>query len=232
MRFVLTLFILSVFVSFSSAQVLIIPSDISIKKPKNPLLAIDIQLTPLYSQFFGGKIYHEEIKYFSNTITDEMNSWFDREFTNVKIYEPSAQVVDLNKFKGAILRETQVYDIYKSKPLFGYGANAPTEGANTKEYLEILRKEYQASYVVYIFAVSLYTNLESAEIHPTSEVPEYRGFSYFYGIILDTKTGHIENISIVKDKTYPIYKDVNQKYITKRCKKLQRKMKNKINRLI
>lgn len=246
MKYTLTFLVLLTFIALSSAQVLIIPSDISIKEPQIGLFG-QTALTPIASEFVGGKMFHERNTYFSEMISAKMNAWMKETYPNVIIYDPQDSIVNLNKLKGAILREMSVYESLKTRPLFGSGGFKPKEGANTKYLLNKLKEKYNVKYVVYVFANSLY---REDGLFFSTEFPEYRGHSRFFGVLLDTETGYIEVIKNVKDKNRsrlvsiapgfsnnkyvertPIFKKVNEKYIAKRCKKIQKKLSRKIAKL-
>lgn len=243
MRVFCTFIILFCFHSFSKAQVLIIPSDVSIKKPKMKLFQ-ESALYPGLSQLVGGETFFDRNTYYSKLVTENMNHWLESNFDDAVLYQMTDSIVDLNKLQGAILREYPIYESYKSKPIFGRSGNFPTEGANTKEILGKLREEYQVDYVVWTFVNSILAD----DLFIKNEFPEYRGHSVFYSVVLNTKTGHIEVAVKVKDKEQldivnsnqlavlgepyrPIYKNINDKYIVRRCEKLQAKLKRRMKKL-
>lgn len=246
MRYITIILFIIGFQFNANTQILIIPSDMSIKKPKMTLFG-EVALLPSASQLVGGKLFHERNEFYSEMISENINSWFKQTYPNTKIYNSQDSLVNINKLKGAILREIPVYQSHHSKALFGSSGYKGVEGANTKYYLNILKEEYNVKYVVYVFANSIY---HEDGLFFSTEFPEYAGHSYFYGVVLDTDTGYIEIIKDLKDKQRsrsvstapgfsnqkhvektPIFKKVDDNYIISRCKKLQAKLKRKIDKL-
>jgi hypothetical protein len=243
MRILYTIFILLCFQTLIYSQYLILPADVTIKEPKMKLFQ-ETSLTPLMGQFTGGELFRDRMTYYSDLVSENLNEWIKEEESGSVIYTSQDSTVNINKLKGLIIREISVYESLKSKPIFGYGGIKPVEGANTKEYLNILREEYGVKYVIYVFANSLHAE----GTFKKHEFPHYKGHTFFYGVVLDTETGYIEIIKEVKDKQYPdlgnkknalisidsyrpIFHIVDDEYMLKRCKKLQGKLKKKMNQL-
>ncbi len=241
MRFILTTFAILTVFTLSTAQILILPSDFYIKKQKNRFSA-ELSLYPMTRLLNESDAFNDRIKHYSKIMTDEMNSWMKNEISQAIIYDQNKHDIDIIKLKNSILREYGVYEGNDTKPLFGSSGNKPTEGVNTKTQLNEIREKYDIKYIVFAFANSIH----SKDYVNKSHLPEYIGHSWFYGFVLDTKTGHIEIVVRSKDKEKPkltkesqyyrpaydpFFYKVDDKYVDKRCRKIQNKLSRKISSL-
>lgn len=237
-RTILT-FVSAVICSQSISQIIVLPSEYIITIPSKGIFNFEelskVPMAAINRSDFELEDYYNEI------LQESMQNWFEDNYEDVSFYSLEDSLINYRAFQGGVKREQAIYEALKSKPLFGYSGYKPTPGLNLKHHTVKLQEEFNKEYIIY----TNITSLLKASRRDRNDNPDYRGHLTGYCWIIDAKTGEIlqeamqkgpkkikSRWSILDQKfsyTYvPRYKVVDEDYVLRFSKKLQKKLKRKL----